>query len=1191
MRSLFVRALELGTAAGGEHSIAGASRTPADGTFAVASGREGVVRVYAASCAALLHEFSTIHRRVYTLHYTSFSDSLITLESDAGAGTGGEDEDDEAGGEDAETFLCVYHDWRERKMVRGYTLPLGVLESPASRRKADCIAVCSFTGRVVVAMGSVLNVWQCSRGFFEHVMELQVDMAQRHAFLQVEHVAIHGVYVAYASQTEVRVMEIHVQSSKDGADAAAAAASAAQPLGLGSATHADPHDKDGGLEGLQSDVPQDADNCVSVGSSSDLNAFIEVAIPHSSYSGMESETKTREQDEQRIFDEPEQPAPMVLGRSEAQQEVWNLAGLVKSQDIRTNQAMSYFVGESDVTVLLRRYLPPNHSVTSLKFLPETIDNRFSVETRSYTRLLIATEQNAFLYYFLSEEVDTTRKKMSKKVLGKGERTRSAGISKPIKVGNFVVGSSHDSFAKQYAEDEEGGLRGEDSEQASADSESGRVVMHYTFTSPVTSIEANSSFLFVATVSGLQVWSIWSPCHYVAASRALNKSLVPQPSQPQLLCTQPVSFLASQIAALDSYVILLPHVKNGPQLQFGNVLHASCMAAAERLPEGEFETRRSHSKSHRATASAPSIRVFQQSPPSLIFSSIQSGVLSSATGLGVDQIDLLLSLFSLYRYRADIGFDLLHATHGRNTEEASEGVLTDRKELVALELETKLYDRLAKQCAADLAGIFMSEQHRNLERAALLYVASNVPSIEVMKRLRSIMGSADRAEVANATGKYLEAFVFPPPTPLSSLLTITSANPSAAEQPLTPSDDFTRIVLLHYDKHFPEQLARLVIDSSLQWSLADLSFAFEKLTESTSNSLLVKVARFVLVLRASSSPHDAWDTFISKEDSEDGASVPSADFVAHCSTESVTDSVLDLFTNHNDALRHLIISHPKLLIEKLEGTGTDSSSGRFSSSILTQALLTNAPVTLLGILEQVFTTAVGRHETLQSIILFCLTAMGEAAASSARRIFRGGVAELSPEGESFSIGEAFVLRFLTFVLDTIPSLEVLAERDELRDDEETLRQIKASVAMELVHLCVRLVSQLQGKSEESSVGFRLVELFTPGEPRSPIPTHDASGASSSWMQQYLGKRCLSPDESEARRVVERLLNQAVGLISDKNLCDPDAVLGAFQTSSSDEGSTDWAIENDFAALVVLLTLPRVSRYATRPAIIARAVFLY
>lgn len=424
-----VRALAgAGAAAQDAQTLASASRTTADATFAVASGREGVIRVYAASCSALLHEFAAIHSRVYTLHYTSFSDSLVTLESDAKEGDDGDDED-------AETFLCVYHDWRERKMVRGYTLPLGVLESPSSKRKADCVAVCSFTGRVVVAMGSVLNIWQCSRGFFEHVMELKVDMAQRHAFMQVEYVAIHGVYVSFASQTEVRVMEIHVRSSKDVEEVSKLDATLDKTMAL--------EDWSGRQEDGDAAVPEDSSQCVQITSFEDLDAFVEVPVSCSAYSTMEADTR-REQDEQRIFDEQEQ-IPMVLGRNEAQQEVWNLAGLVKSQDIRTNQAMSYFIGENDVSVLLQRYLPPNHSVRSLKFLPETIDNRVCVETRSYTRLLVATEKHAFLYYFLSEEVDSTRKKMSKKVLGKDERTRSRGMHKPIKVGKVVVGKSRDSL--------------------------------------------------------------------------------------------------------------------------------------------------------------------------------------------------------------------------------------------------------------------------------------------------------------------------------------------------------------------------------------------------------------------------------------------------------------------------------------------------------------------------------------------------------------------------------------------------------------------------------------------------------------------------------------------------------------------------------------------------------------------------
>lgn len=259
-------------------------------------------------------------------------------------------------------------------------------------------------------------------------------------------------------------------------------------------------------------------------------------------------------------------------------------------------------------------------------------------------------------------------------------------------------------------------------------------MHYNFTSAVTSITANSSFLFVATLSGLQVWSIWSPCHYVAASRALSKSLVPQPSQPQLLCTQPIPYPVSQLAALDSYVVLLPQVNSLAYQRPNDIVHVASLAAAERLPEAEFEMR--PPLDFEEDPSQRSIMIFQQSPPSLVFSYVRQGVLSTDGDMKPFQIDLLLSLFSLYRYRADVGFDLLRLAI--NNEAARKEVaasISDRKERLALELETKLYDRLARECAADLAAVFMSKHHRNLERAALLFVASNVSSIDVMHRLK------------------------------------------------------------------------------------------------------------------------------------------------------------------------------------------------------------------------------------------------------------------------------------------------------------------------------------------------------------------------------------------------------------------------------------------------------------------------
>jgi fumarate reductase subunit D len=1133
MESLFVRSLALG-AAQDSQTIASASRTTADATFAVASGREGVIRVYAASCSALLHEFAAIHSRVYTLHYTSFSDSLVTLESDAA------EEDDD----DAETFLCVYHDWRERKMVRGYTLPLGVLESPSSRRKADCVAVCSFTGRVVVAMGTVLNIWQCSRGFFEHVMELKVDMAQRHAFLQVEYVAIHGVYVAFASQTEVRVMEIHVRSSKDADEAPKLDANL---------------DKTTALEDFRAQqqdghaVPEDSAHCVQITGLDDLDAFVEVPVSCSAYSTTEADTR-REQDEQRIFDEQEQ-IPMVLGRNEAQQEVWNLAGLVRSQDIRTNQAMSYFVGESDVSVLLQRFLPPNHSVRSLRFLPETIDNRVCVETRSYTRLLVATEKHAFLYYFLSEEVDSTRTKMARKVLGKGERTRSRGMHKPIKVGKVVVGQSRDSFASVEEEDDE------ETEEADGATESGRVVMHYSFTSAVTSITANSSFLFVATLSGLQVWSIWSPCHYVAASRALSKSLVPQPSQPQLLCTQPIPYPASQLAALDSYVVLLPQVRSLARQNPSDLVHVASLAAAERLPEAEFEMR-----APLDWEQDPSIMIFQQSPPSLVFSYVRQGVLSADGAMKPFQIDLLLSLFSLYRYRADVGFDLLRlAISNEAVRQEVAASISDRKERLALELETKLYDRLARECAADLAAVFMSEHHRNLERAALLFVASNVPSIEVLRRLQAIVGTVDRSEVIKATGKYLEAFVFPPPASLADVCA-----PQLAQDASLTDAKFTRTVLLHYGKYFPEQLSRLVVDASLKWTLGDIAFALEKLHESSSHSVLVKIATLVLVLRAAAFPGEAWDALAASADTAADA------FAQQCSDASMLALLGDLLQSHVDALVHLTVTHPDLLVQEAAASEDEKRapgfSRRLASSKLTKALLQEAPAKYLDILERLFNNAIGRQETIQATLLFCLSAIGEAAAPSAARIALSGSSSSDLADSPFVPDQALVLRFLVFVLQMFPTLERLSEKEEVHDDEEDLKSAKAAVAAELTRLCVKLSSCFHGSESndrDGRVEATVCALFEPmlsdSAPHGLLPV---------WVRDYLDTRCL-PEAPRLRRTLGFLFYQALGLLHEKDLIHPQDVLAVYEVL--DAAEAPWKLENDLAAMAVLLTLPRLARY--------------
>lgn len=1229
MESLFVRSLAL-PASPEAHCLVSASRTTSDGTFAVASASEGVIRVYAASCAALLHEFASIHRRIYALHYTSFSDSLVTLESDA-RGNGSEHSDDDGDDDDAETFLCVYHDWRERKMVRGYTLPLGVLENPSSKRKADCVAVCSFTGRVVVAMGTVLNIWQCSRGFFEHVMELKVDMSQQHAYLQVEFVAIHGVYVAYASQTEVRVMEIHVRSAKE---AESSASSSFKPLALQTSQlhHNHPfhrNDKDVHNESFsRGQAPDDETDCVNISSLDAMDAFVEVPIPCSSYGEMD----TDQRDEKRIFDDQDH-MPMVLGRNEAQQEAWNLAGLIKSQDIRVNQALSYFVGENDVQVLLQRFLPPNHCVQSLKFLPETIDNQVSVEARSYTRLLVATEKDAFLYYFLSQEADLTRKKMSKKVFGKGERTKSRGMHTPIKVRRKVVitgksSSSSESFSSLSESDDD-----DDDEATAADadetSESGRVVMYYKFSSPVACIAANSSFLFVVTLSGLQVWSIWSPCHYVAASRALSKSLVPQPAQPQLLCTQPIPFPASHIAALDSYVVLLPKPISATGESKQDFIRLGSMAGADLLPEAEFELRRSRNCSSHSPPDKfkRSVMIFQQSPPSLIFSYMRNEILPNQDAIRPSQLDLLLSLFSLYRYRADVGLDLLHlhsSSTGGGTSSLSNNSITgdkssssnsigDEKEKLALELETKLYNTIAKACAADLANIFTSVSHRNLSRAALLFVASNVPSSEVMQRFQAIMDDANRAEVIDATGKYLDAFVFPSS---ESLPSIGASQVAAYSTRQSNESNFTRTVLLHYGKYAPEQLSRLIVDSTLVWSLQDIEFGLEKLTESTSQSVLVKIATLVLILRASSSSFEAWEAFkAATRQEETGGSVDH--FLAICSYESMATHVEHLLTDHLDALVHLSVTHPELLVQVAEPS---SETGKhFRSSSFAHALLEQVPTVLMQILERVFTSAVRRQEAVFASLLFCLSVVGEAAEPSIQRLtFSRSASSTSAAITTtsatttmpFVANQCFVLRFLVFVLEMFPMLEQLVEKEELHEDEDDLKRVKAAIGMEMMALCVKLssfVSSLNRRSGrdhdddgESRIQSTLLELF---DKKGSAGARDEYGAElPEWVREYLETRCLLSKATPSERLRSRLrflFTLTLELQQEEDLVSPAEILRVYEvtsvataaaakkrnkkTPSSSESSssattaTKWKLENDFAALIMLLTLPRLSRY--------------
>ncbi|KAF0693926.1 Aste57867_15146 [Aphanomyces stellatus] len=949
--------------------VCGTSLTERDATFAVSN--DSRVRIYSSSELFLLHEFSSIHGRILRMHHTTFCDAIVTLE------TKGDDNGD------GDCYLCVYHDWRgasashdAQKLVRAYTLPLAIADPDSI-----CLSVCSFTGRVALASpdGFGVNIWQTSDGFFEHVMELKVTEPD------IAFVAVHGAYVAVATATQVRVMEIKVvtESSPPPSTGAPASSMASSPK---------PRPKlwERKKELIYNTMEKDRIPLLRIPS---LSGGSTPASPPRS---------------------PPSSVVRVMDKDDAQLEAFNLAGLVSDEDVRVNSAMEYV--RCSVKVLLQRFVPPNHAITALRFLPETIDNRRAAQSRSYTRLLVGTSAEGFLYYFLADHIDSTRDLMAKKILQR-DADPLRGVVEPIAI---TSGSERTAFTAAAA--------------ARRPTESGRVVMYYKFTAPVTAIAANSSFLFAATLAGLEVWSMWSPCHHVAAKKALDATFAPQPTQPQLLGVHPLgtNYPAQDVVALDGYVVVLTSKCNASPHALRHA-GAVAVAKAHRVP---FEMRPLSSSTHAHLSSSSltaddggSVLVFPQSPPSAIFQ--RAKLEASGDHVTPDQVDLLLSLFSLYRFRADVGLDLLQ-------DDTAATRRPSLKDTLAVQLETKLYDTLARAAAAHVAHLYTTPAFRDLHRAALLYVASNVSSRDVLLRFRSLDKDdvGVRPDVIDATALYLEAFLFPKRDPSMYL----GLHSSVLDDDDAADVGFTGVVLRHYGDHAPEQLSRLAIDSSLPWTLLDIDYCLAKLRFVVQKSVLIRMGVLVLLVRANGMPPADLKAF---QDAK--AAYMDDDGGTHdYSYDSIAARIEWLAENYPDPLIHLCVTHPELLVQKhATSSAPPAVAPSFYRSVLANGLVDKAPTKFLTALELVFHSALGHQNAVATTVGLCLGVLGDRGTDAAHRILlvdRHADAALLP----FETSEVYVLCAVHFMLLHL-----------IKHPPTDAAAIQASLAIEFVHLVIRL----------------------------------------------------------------------------------------------------------------------------------------
>ncbi|ETW01569.1 hypothetical protein, variant [Aphanomyces invadans] len=968
--------------------LCGASLTERDAAFAVSS--DSRVRVYTSNGLVLLHEFSSIHERVLQMHHTTFCDAIVTLETKVG--------DDDMG----DCYLCVYHDWRDTSsrtpygasspplataqtrssFVRAYTLPLAI-----SDPDAICMSVCSYSGRVAVGTpdGFGVNIWQTSDGFFEHVMEVKVNDPG------LAFVAVHGAHLAVATATEVRVMEIQVitDDTLPSSTLSSSSKCVQSSEGLPKLSTSLPHERKKEL--IYNTLEKDRIPLIQIPglSGGSLNAASNQGMCGSHI--------------------------RIVGKDDAQLEAFNLAGLVQATDVRVNAALAYL--RCHVHVLLQRFVPPNHSISGLHFVPETIDHR--AQSRSYTRLLVTTHaSDAILYYFLADHIDSTRDAMTRKILQR-DANPVRGVVEPIEITDRPA-----AFASTRSDSRRNSVV-----------ESKRVVMYYKLHAPATSVTANSSFLFAATAAGVEVWSLWSPCHHVAAKKALDATFVPEPTQPQFLGVHPLSAPAANIVALDGYVVVLTRDAASRQL-----MHSACVAQSKSHEE-PFELREVSRPP--TTPSGGTVLVYRQSPPSRMFQQLKANTSGDKVATSA-QLDLLLSLFSLYRFRADVGLDAL-----QSATLASPMRHLSPKDNVAIQLEVKLYDSLARNCAAHIAHLYTTPAFRDLNRAALLYVASNISARDVLLRFRSLDDPKHgiQPDVIDATAVYLEGFLFPTKDPAMYLSPPVAASIGSAQGNI--DYEFTGVVLRHYGDHAPEQLSRLAIDSSLPWTLLDIDYCLAKLQFAA--SVLIRTGVLVLLVRAHNMP-DQLSTFLTAKEAV-AATSPTATSAQDYSFASIATRIEWLAENYPDPLIHLCVTHPEFLVVQQADNSTDktpsssvSHAPRLQRSVLATGLLEKAPVKCLNALELIFHSALGHQNSVGATVAFCLGVLGDYGAAVGQRVQAQRFLDTNDVVSSglFDTTEVYVLCAVHFI--------VLHLLKHATPDGTTLLPY---LSLEFVHLCVRL----------------------------------------------------------------------------------------------------------------------------------------
>lgn len=762
----------------------------------------GYVQVYQTS--TLCYEFRCIYAKIHHLYYTFYSDSIITIESN-----------------EQQLYLCVYHDWRNRNMVRAFELPLA----------AHCakVAVCGYSGRIAVCTESLVNVWQCNNGFFEHVYELETKLKD------IQYLAIHGSCIAFGTCTEMRAMSIDVCILKQTGLSKEKMEVVQRPTRKYSKS-----------EGSAKEYTQDelyapsCDSSILTTIGSDEFRSLELPFLPST-------------DKSSIKGDDEMPyAPP--GDAE-------LSQLVQRENIRVNESGGYHISANGIMVLLRRYQPEHRKIKSLHFLPETVGNNSTLESQKSTRLLITTEFEAIIFYILVDADDDDQPLV----------TRNRSASRAI-------------FAQRNSKIES---------------------TYYDFAAYTYHVTANTSYLFANTSLGIQVWSIWSPCRHVAANKAMAYRLVPKPDNPILIAVQQIQqpLHCTNMIALDTQLVLL-YTPDKSNIATHEPSNEAASSTENKMKCRGFEFKASHAND--TMILLRSVVVHTLLSPSKFYACMQQQMETLVIGTTI-RANLLLSMFSLFRFRADITASRLHSLTNM-----------EKKVEVLSKMNASAYRMLAKECATDLATIYLSSGLFDIFKAANLFAVSSVPVDKVLQSIQKEKdnGQCSSEDALEATAMYLEAAIFPS----------TEVEVASIIQP-----PLTQHVLQYFGSRAPATLARIVVDSSLQWNASDISLAYHLLSNPEANCVQSIQARLTLLERM--------DNILNAE-------LPMKNEIevldSNSRRKAVESELAMLRKTYSNGILELYIAHPELLFVSLHSGKT------IEPSLTAKLLLQSFPSILLSI---------------------------------------------------------------------------------------------------------------------------------------------------------------------------------------------------------------------------------------------------